>query len=129
MLSPSSDFWGPGLAHFTGDGSWAGERINPDYARATGNPTTVIVFDTLFNSNPTLPLVFDFLAWKGNTLLERVQVRWENSNWSHASLSAHDNPGYDRNPVPEPVTLLLLGSGLIGLAGLGRRKLIRHKGD
>ena len=43
-----------------------------------------------------------------------------NVNWVHWAYSC----GNDGNPapVPEPATMLLLGSGLIGLAGLGRRK-------
>ena len=31
------------------------------------------------------------------------------------------------NPVPESTTMLLLGIGLIGVAGLGKKKLIKKK--
>ena len=36
-----------------------------------------------------------------------------------------DQASLSATPIPEPATLLLLGSGLIGLAGLGRKRLKR----
>jgi hypothetical protein len=35
--------------------------------------------------------------------------------------------GCDSNPVPEPATMLLIGSGLVVIAGFGRKKILKKK--
>ncbi len=47
----------------------------------------------------------------------------EIDNISAFQIYVGDGPGPE--PVPEPTTMLLLGSGLIGLAGYGRKKFFR----
>jgi hypothetical protein len=42
-----------------------------------------------------------------------------------ANPEAVDSGGF--NPVPEPASMLLVGSGLIVLAGVGRRKFFKKK--
>ncbi len=44
------------------------------------------------------------------------------NNWLYADNSSYQNYLTPRTPVPEPSTILILGIGLVGLAGFGRKK-------
>lgn len=46
--------------------------------------------------------------------------------WPSYGAISHVSIYGDGVPIPEPATMLLLGSGLIGLAGLGRKKFFKR---
>jgi len=53
----------------------------------------------------------------GNSIFSNSMLTFDNLQISNGSLAS----------VPEPAMILLLGSGLVGLAGLGRKKFSRSK--
>ena len=90
-----------------------------NYVPGGSTPTTLAVYDASFALIESYNLTF--LTGGGTNTGEWIMFT-ESTPIGYFTMT--DNYVGVANPVPEPSSLLLLGSGALGLAGLIRRKLM-----
>jgi len=96
---------------------------------STGEPGTAQGKDymmgnlTLGNSLSKVPIVVNSVTIMWDLLERQYGDVYVPAIGAVSNVYFAYGTSYDSAPVPEPATLLLFGTGLIGLAGFGRKKL------
>lgn len=103
--------------------SLSGDVFDPDYS------VKMEFMGGLPIENAYLPSYVDLADWGISKFYTGVLITWNLSNGPTSSLSMATPTPYGSGfaPVPEPTTMLLLGSGLLCFAGMGRRKFFKKK--
>jgi hypothetical protein len=117
------------------ESGWTSDVVNPGYSVASKAVPGGTVNFTLQLPDPSSETrVFDYVLFKDDVYVASQHISWNGGGWSYpyfAGDGIHDYNGdlYDRSApyslnsvVPLPPTVLLMGSGLLGLGFLARRK-------
>lgn len=104
---------------------WSGYYIRDNhpvaYGGTPGQAYGQVHFSGWPNNSPQSEYTFDFtgLSSGGLALGQKFTIGW--------TVNCANDVVYEtiNNHAPEPATMILLGSGLVGLAGLGRKKFFR----
>jgi hypothetical protein len=120
---------GQGVTNLSASG-WTATKINPTYVLATGPSVGSLYWNLLFSGNAPSEFRLDYLVYTGNknkpvyavsmTIVNGVPNFSQGSGW--VALDPKHLPDYNRNPVPLPPTVWLLGAGLVG-AFVFRKKM------
>lgn len=111
-------FESPGLFDYGGQfNGWTGQMINPTLAiGATTSPDSTVGFDMAFATRGQ-PFTLNINYLLGNQLV--VHERYTVTGYQSYTNYVADNQQYH---TPIPASVLLLGTGLLGLTLLGLRK-------
>jgi hypothetical protein len=137
---PASVYWDLGAVYTLGSAQiWNYNQYKPsvgDLPTRGIKDAHIYVSDDGISWTPVQSLEFDKASgaadYAGFTydFVGGVTTRWVgfaiDSNWGDAGYVGLSEVQFHTAPVPEPATMLLLGSGLIGLAGFGRKKFFKR---
>jgi len=136
--SPGVTFTGQGATNLdsssSGVSTWSATLVNPTYVLLDGTKSlNDISWTSLFSGTVPEQFRFDYLIYDGKneklayaismTIVNGVPSTTQGSGW--VTLDPNHLPSYNRNPVPLPPSVWLLGTGLVG-AFIFRKKMLMH---
>ncbi len=135
--SPGVTFTGSGATNLSSSSSgvsgWSATLVNPSYVLLDGKKNlTDIYWTALFAGTAPETFRFDYLIYgTNNKVAYAISMTIENGvpNFTQGSgwvaLDPKNLPNYNRNPVPLPPSVWLLGTGLVG-AFIFRKKMMKQ---